>query len=136
LSKKRNVFFALSLLHLLSLRVPAGAETIHIPVSCEIAGKVDAGLERQVCNEMVSVLELNYPGFSFEPGSALAAPSLTILLLNATPSGLGLQLRWRNLSGDETTGEPMSTIIMDRKLGLTHRQSLYRRVVASTPMPQ
>jgi hypothetical protein len=129
-----KIAFSIALLALLPCS--AGAASIHIPVSCEVAGKVDAGLDVQVCTEMIGVLKQNYPAFKFVIGAAGGPPSLSVIIHNATKTSVALHLKWRTVTGQVTEGQPMSITIMDSNLNAARRNSLYQRAVAATPMPK
>lgn len=124
---------------LMSLALPAiaeGAEGIRIGVSCEVSGKVEDGLDDQVCTEIIGVLKQAYPEFAFDFGSAVGETSVTVYIRNATRSGLALQLKWRLASGEVTEGLPLSVVIMDKVLDAGRRHSLYNRALGETPMPK
>jgi hypothetical protein len=116
--------------------VSARAETARIPVSCEVAGKVDVGLDDQICSELISVLKQNYPDFSFSIGQEAAPVALTLVVLNASSSNLELNLKWRVASGNNTESGPISVAMMDKALTPARRQSLYLRALATAPMPK
>jgi hypothetical protein len=113
----------------------AGAEIIKFKVSCEISGKVETGLDEQICAEIITVLQRSYPKFNFISSSTAEPPSLAVIIHNATRSGVGLHLKWQVKDGTVTEGKPMSISIMDKTLNATHRNSLYQRALAATPMP-
>jgi hypothetical protein len=113
-----------------------GAENIEIGVSCKVAGKTEDGLDTQVCTELISVLKQAYPKFAFVLNLAKGQPSIKIVLQNATRSSLGLQLKWRTASGRVSEGKLLSVVSMDKVMDLSHRNSLYHRALAETPMPK
>jgi hypothetical protein len=126
-------FYLMSLACLINA---VGADIIKVAVSCEVQGKVDDGLDAQVCAEFINVLKQTYPQTDFALSAANNRPSLVIRIKNATQSGLGLQLAWHMESGQATQGQPVSVVMMDKPLDAGRRLSLYHRALGETPMPQ
>lgn len=112
------------------------AESIKIGVSCEAAGKAEDGLDTLVCTEMIGLLKQIYPKVTFVLSPTEGQSSITIFIRNATRTGLGLQLSWHLASGQVSEGQLLSVVMMDKVLDSGHRNSLYHRALAETPMPK
>jgi hypothetical protein len=111
------------------------AKAMEFPVSCVVAGKVEAGLADQVCAEMIAVLAQTHPTITFVESKVVGSPSLTVTIHHATTTATGLQLAWITQKGQRIAGERMSVSAVDTSLTPSRRNSLYRRALAATPLP-
>lgn len=108
---------------------------MRIPVSCVINDAADAQHANQACAELMTLLSASYPDHGFANATSNDTPALVIFVRNANEAALGVHIEWTTLTGQKITGHPMSVLAMDTKLNASRRQSLYRRLLAETPMP-
>ena len=109
---------------------------MRISVSCVINDAADAQHANQACAELMTLLSASYPDHRFTNAPSNDIPALAIFVQNANESTLGVHIEWTTLTGQKITGHPMSVVTMDTKLNPSRRQSLYRRLLAETPMPK
>lgn len=110
---------------------------MRIPVSCTAVAMVDPGMKTTVCAELADHLARAYPDHVFEMTEQVdGGPSLAIRIQNASSQALGLIFVWTTAAGQTIESERLSKSVMDRDMTADMRNSLYRRIIAASPMPK
>lgn len=118
--------------------VSAGRADMEYDVVCSAGPGTDHRSAAEVCEEFLQLLRSAYPDQRFlsAASDSEGRPRLDLVISQASRSATALQLVWTDLQGVKREGRIESVSAMDRQLSSSMRQSLYRRALMASPLPE